>query len=197
MIDIETLSENVRRALGSDCLEATASLGELCVVVPAPRVAEALRTLRDDPAVAMAQLMDVCGVDYPDRSPVRFEVVYNLLSLRHNARLRVKVRVAEGEQVPTATGVYSSAGWFERETWDMFGIAFSGHPDLRRILTEYEFEGHPLRKDFPLWGHTEVRYDEDRRRVIHQPAKPDVNYRDFDFISPWQGDASLTRNAGK
>ncbi|HIE20639.1 MAG TPA: NADH-quinone oxidoreductase subunit C, partial [Rhodospirillales bacterium] len=126
------------------------------------------------------------GVDYPDRSP-RFEVVYNLLSLAHNNRVRVKIRTDEETPVPSATGVFSAANWWEREVWDLYGIYFSEHPDLRRILTDYGFEGHPLRKDFPLTGYVELRYDDEQKRVVYEPVKLTQEYRDFDFLSPWEG----------
>jgi NADH-quinone oxidoreductase subunit C len=130
--------------------------------------------------------MDVCGVDYPSREE-RFEVVYNLLSLTHNRRIRVKVAASEDTPVPTVVEVFSSANWWERETWDMYGIAFRDHPDLRRILTDYGFQGHPLRKDFPLTGYVEVRYDDEQKRVVYEPVKLPQDWRTFDFLSPWEG----------
>jgi len=135
-------------------------------------------------------LVDICGVDYPDRDE-RFEVVYNLLSLSHNSRVRVKVEVAEDVPVPSVTGVFSCANWWEREAWDLYGIPFSDHPDLRRILTDYGFEGHPLRKDFPLTGYVEVRYDDARKRVVYEPVKLTQEFRTFDFLSPWEGTSTL------
>ena len=138
------------------------------------------------PKCRFTVLCDICGVDYPDR-PQRFEVVYNLLSMRHNQRIRVKVETDEEQPVPSATGVFSSAGWWEREAWDLFGIYFADHPDLRRILTDYGFEGHPLRKDFPLTGYVELRYDEDQKRVVYEPVKLKQEFRSFDFLSPWEG----------
>jgi NADH-quinone oxidoreductase subunit C len=145
-----------------------------------------LTFLRDDSNCHFECLMDVCGVDHPDRDE-RFEVVYQLLSLRHNHRLRVKVTTDEDTPVPSATAVYSSANWPERETYDLFGVFFSDHPDLRRILTDYGFEGHPLRKDFPLTGFVEVRYSEEEKRVVYQPVKLVQEFRSFDFTSPWEG----------
>lgn len=186
MISVEQLRVEVMRALGGDFVSDVVDRGELCVLVRRTRIADVLRIVRDDPAIAMNQLMDVCGADYPDR-PERFDVVYNLLSLRHNVRLRIKVQTNEHSVVPTATEVYKSAGWFERETWDMFGIAFAGHPDLRRILTDYGFEGHPLRKDFPVCGYLEVRYDNDKKRIVQEPVKLVQDFRNFDFLSPWVG----------
>ncbi|KAK0331422.1 hypothetical protein LTR94_028989, partial [Friedmanniomyces endolithicus] len=132
------------------------------------------------------QLLDVCGADYPDRQE-RFEVVYHLLSLTRNARVRVKVATDEIQPVPTACEIYPSAGWFEREAYDMYGMIFAGHPDMRRLLTDYGFEGHPLRKDFPMTGYVEVRYDEEQKRVVYEPVKLTQEFRTFDFLSPWEG----------
>jgi len=182
----DQLQAEVTRALGSDLMRASVEHNELIVTVPRTRVADVLLKLRDDPAIGMNQLMDICGADYPDR-PERFEIVYNLLSLRNNARVRVKVEAGEASPVPSVTGVYSAAGWFERECWDLFGIPFSGNPDLRRILTDYGFEGHPLRKDFPLTGYVEVRYDDELKRVVYEPVKLTQDFRSFDFMSPWEG----------
>lgn len=142
--------------------------------------------LRDDQNCLFKQLIDLCGVDYPER-PERFEVVYHLLSLKLNQRIRVKVAVAEGLSVPSIINLFSAANWLERETWDMYGIKFEGHPDLRRLLTDYDFEGHPLRKDFPLTGHVELRYDETQRRIVTEPVKLRQDFRQFDFESPWEG----------
>ncbi len=160
--------------------------GELMVTAEASAVLKLLTFLRDDQNCQFKQLVDVTAVDHPDRE-ARFTVVYNLLSLRHNQRVRVKTAVAEGDTLTSVVGVFSSANWFEREVWDLFGVAFSGHPDLRRILTDYGFEGHPLRKDFPLTGHVEVRYDEDQKRVVYEPVKLTPDFRSFDFMSPWEG----------
>jgi NADH-quinone oxidoreductase subunit C len=186
MLSVQDLQNEVMRALGTAALYVYCDLDELSVHVRRTRIAEVLQTLRDDPVIAMDQLMDLCGADYPER-PERFDVVYHLLSLVNNLRVRVKIQTDEITPVPTATGVFKSAGWFERETWDMFGIAFSGHPDLRRILTDYGFEGHPLRKDFPLTGFVEVRYDPDQKRVVYEPVALPQDYRSFDFLSPWKG----------
>jgi NADH-quinone oxidoreductase subunit C len=130
--------------------------------------------------------MDITAVDYPAR-PERFEIVYNLLSMTHNHRVRVKISASEETLVPTATEIFSSAGWFEREVWDMYGVMFDGHPDLRRILTDYGFEGHPQRKDFPLTGYVELRYDEELKRVVYEPVKLTQDFRNFDYLSPWEG----------
>ncbi len=160
--------------------------GELMLVTSAQHILPLLTFLRDDENCQFTQLMDVTAVDYPNR-PERFEVVYNLLSLTKNRRVRIKIPVEEGLGVPSATEVFPAAGWFEREVWDMYGIFFMYHPDLRRILTDYGFEGHPQRKDFPLTGYVEMRYDEDQKRVVYEPVKLNQAYRSFDFLSPWEG----------
>ncbi len=146
--------------------------------------------LRDDPQFAFEQLMDLCGVDWPDRTE-RFDVIYNLLSVSLNRRLRVIVTADVTTPVPSVCGIWPCATWWEREAWDMYGILFSGQPDLRRILTDYGFEGHPLRKDFPLTGYVEVRYDEERKQVVYEPVKLTQDWRSFDFISPWEGVTTL------
>ena len=145
-----------------------------------------LTFLKDDARCQYKQLIDVTAVDYPENEK-RFEIIYNLLSIKYNSRIIVRVRVSENELVPTACGVFSSANWYEREVWDMYGIAFSDHPDLRRILSDYGFNGYPLRKDFPLSGYTQVRYDDNKKQVIQEPVKLDQEYRSFDFVSPWEG----------
>jgi NADH-quinone oxidoreductase subunit C len=142
--------------------------------------------LRDDPGCGFTILVDLCGVDYPGRSP-RFDVVYHLLSISENARIRVKIAADSETPVPSVTPVFRVADWFEREAFDMYGILFSGHPDLRRILTDYGFTGFPLRKDFPLTGYVEVRYDDEQKRVVYEPVKLVQEFRDFDFMSPWEG----------
>jgi NADH-quinone oxidoreductase subunit C len=144
-----------------------------------------LEFLRDDAVCEFKMLVDLCGADYPDRIE-RFEVIYNLLSLSKNARIRVKVNTDENTPVPTAVGTFSAANWFEREVWDMYGVYFNNHPDMRRILTDYGFEGHPQRKDFPLTGYVELRYDEERKRVVYEPVKLTQDFRRFDFTSPWE-----------
>ena len=154
--------------------------------VPASAIVTVMTVLRDDDKCLFKLLADICGVDYPDRA-ARFEVVYNLLSLKHNIRLRVKVAAAEDQPVPSIAGVHSTAGWFEREAWDLYGIYFADHPDLRRLLTDYGFEGHPLRKDFPLTGYVEVRYDIEQKRVVYEPVSLRQEFRTFDFVSPWEG----------
>lgn len=145
-----------------------------------------ISVLHDDVRLCFKQLMDIAGTDYPERAE-RFDVVYVLLSLRNNARVRVKVAAAEDTPVPSVVDIYPSAGWCEREAWDMYGIFFAGNPDLRRILTDYGFDGHPLRKDFPLTGYTEMRYDPEQQRVIYEPVKLNQAYRSFDNLSPWEG----------
>lgn len=183
---LRELGEYVQAAL-SDHVEAVdIALDELAIIVRRDAVVRVLTFLRDDVNCHFKQLMDVCAVDYPGR-PERFEVVYNLLSLSHNRRIRIKVRTDEQSAVPTVTGVFSSAGWWEREAYDLYGIWFRDHPDLRRILTDYGFEGYPLRKDFPLTGYVEVRYDDEQKRIVYEPVKLTQDFRNFDFLSPWEG----------
>jgi NADH-quinone oxidoreductase subunit C len=177
--------ELIKVALGADLLASFDEHGQLIAVVPADKIVPVLTRLRDDPALLFEQLIDVCGVDYPDRVQ-RFEVVYSLLSVSLNHRLRVKVATDEDTPVPSAVPVYPSANWFEREVWDMYGVFFADHPDLRRILTDYGFDGHPMRKDFPLTGYVELRYDPDQRRVVYEPVKLTQDFRTFDFTSPWE-----------
>jgi len=162
------------------------TFGELTVVARRETIVELLRYLRDDTRMQFWSIVDICGVDYPDREE-RFEVVYHLLSPRQNLRIRVKVTTDEATPVPSATAVYPGADWFERECWDMYGILFTGHPDLRRLLTDYGFDGHPQRKDFPLTGYVEVRYDDEMKRVVYEPVELRQEFRDFDFLSPWEG----------
>ena len=183
---LEILSGHVAAALGGAIADSSIRGGDLTLVTGPGDLIRVLTFLRDDPKCLFAQLVDLCGVDWPERAE-RFDVVYHLLSLRHNRRLRVKVAVDENTPVPSAIDVFPAAGWFEREAWDMYGILFSGHPDLRRILTDYGFQGFPLRKDFPLTGYTEVRYDEERKRVVYEPVRLTQEFRRFDFMSPWEG----------
>jgi NADH-quinone oxidoreductase subunit C len=161
-------------------------LGELTLHVARDQIASVLRYLRDDPRCLFTQLMDICGVDHPARER-RFDVVYHLLSPQLNHRIRLKLETDEYTPVPTVTGVFPAANWYEREAFDLYGILFSGHPDLRRILTDYGFQGHPLRKDFPLTGFVEVRYSEEQKRVVYEPVKLPQEFRNFDFLSPWEG----------
>ena len=159
--------------------------GELNVLADASRIVGVLTALRDRPDLAFQQLIDLCGADYPQRSR-RFDVVYHLLSMTQNRRLRVKVETDEDTPVPSVVSVYPVADWLEREAFDMYGIFFEGHPDLRRLLTDYGFHGHPLRKDFPMTGYVEVRYDDELKRVVYEPVKS-VEWRNWDFLSPWEG----------
>jgi NADH-quinone oxidoreductase subunit C len=159
---------------------------ELVVRAQRPHIVRILDFLRDDKECGFRLLIDVTAIDYPQR-PERFDVVYNLLSLRHNHRIRLKITATEEALVPSVTGVFSAAGWFEREVWDMYGIMFEGNKDLRRILTDYGFEGHPQRKDFPLTGYVELRYDEELKRVVYEPVKLTQDFRNFDYLSPWEG----------
>jgi NADH-quinone oxidoreductase subunit C len=184
--DLESLGAHVAAALPAAGARATVAFGELNLDVSAGRIVEVLRFLKDDSRFRFLQLVDICGVDYPQRLP-RFDVVYHLLSLHLNQRVRVRIRTDEATAVPSVIGVFLAANWFEREAFDMYGILFSGHPDLRRLLTDYGFDGHPLRKDFPLTGHVEVRYDEVEKRVVYEPVKLMQEFRAFDFLSPWEG----------
>jgi NADH-quinone oxidoreductase subunit C len=183
---LRDLGEYVQAALHEAVQSVDLDRDELTVVVRGDSLPRVMRFLRDDVNCQFKQLMDVCGVDFPGRAE-RFDVVYNLLSLTHNRRIRIKVRTDERTPVPTVTGVFNSAGWWERETWDLFGIPFRDHPDMRRILTDYGFEGHPLRKDFPLTGYVEVRWDDEQKRIVYEPVKLTQDFRNFDFLSPWEG----------
>ena len=183
---LQALAEHISAKL-SDALIATELRGdELCARIEREAMPRVLKFLRDDPGCAFSVLCDICGVDYPDR-PLRFELVYNLLSMSLNQRIRLKLETDEAHPVPSAVALFSSAGWWEREAWDLFGIYFADNPDLRRILTDYGFEGHPLRKDFPLTGYVEMRYDEDQKAVVYEPVRLQQEFRNFDFLSPWEG----------
>jgi NADH-quinone oxidoreductase subunit C len=179
------LGAAIKAACGPAIGDIVVAHGELNVHVETSRIAAVLKILRDDPALKFQQLIDLCGVDYPER-PKRFDVVYHLLSLNKNRRVRLKVQTDEASAVPTITGVYPVADWFEREAFDMYGIFFDDHPDLRRLLTDYGFQGYPLRKDFPMTGYVEVRYDDTQKRVVYEPVKI-TEFRAFDFLSPWEG----------
>ena len=183
---LESMRDHIRQLLGDAISDARVSRDEIIVRTSISGVIGVISSLRDDRHAAFNQLSDLTAVDYPER-PERFEMVYQLLSMRNNMRMRILVTVGEGQAVPSATAVHSAANWAEREAWDMFGIFFAGHPDLRRLLTDYGFEGHPLRKDFPLTGHVEVRYDDTQRRVVNEPVSLVQEFRDFDFLSPWEG----------
>ena len=162
------------------------AFGELTLTTTRDNIIAVLVKLRDDPALQFEQLIDLCGVDYPQRAE-RFDVVYHLLSPRKNLRVRIKITTDEATPVPSIIPVYPCANWYEREAYDMYGILFADHPDLRRLLTDYGFQGFPLRKDFPLSGHVEVRYDDEKKRVVYEPVKLTQEFRSFDFESPWEG----------
>jgi NADH-quinone oxidoreductase subunit C len=184
MEPLELLGEEIRAALPDGAIQARVAVGELTLEAPAGGIVPLLAMLRD--RFEFRTLVDICGVDWPDRAR-RFDVVYHLLSLRLNRRVRIKIQAGEGETVPSAVGVYPCANWFEREVFDMYGVPFGDHPDLRRILTDYGFSGYPLRKDFPLTGYVELRYDDELKRVVYQPVQLVQEFRDFDFMSPWEG----------
>ena len=182
---LKDLAEHVEAAIGEKVvLEPGAA--ELVLRAGRDALLEVLTFLRDDANCHFRCLVDLCGVDYPERSE-RFEIVYNLLSHRHNLRIRVKTATDEDMPVPSASGLFSSAVWLEREAWDLYGIFFSNHPDLRRLLTDYGFEGYPMRKDFPLTGYVEVRYDDEQKRVVYEPVELTQEFRSFDYLSPWEG----------
>jgi NADH-quinone oxidoreductase subunit C len=183
---LEELGGYVAGPLNRDLLHREIRYGELMITVRREAIAGVLKTLRNDGNCLFHMLIDITAVDFPEREE-RFEVVYNLLSLKRNQRIRVKVTTDEEKPVPTVIEVFPAAGWYERECWDMYGVFFSGHPDLRRMLTDYGFDGHPLRKDFPLTGYVEVRYDDEQRRVVYEPVKLRQDFRSFDFLSPWEG----------
>ena len=184
MTDLASLSESITSALGSAVTGVTMARGELTIEVAAADILNVMAHLRDGADFKI--LVDLCGNDWPQRAK-RFDVVYHLLSLTKNHRIRVKVQTDEDMPVPTTVSVYPSADWFEREAFDMFGVFFDGHPDLRRLLTDYGFHGYPLRKDFPMTGYVEVRYDDELKRVVYEPVKLTQEFRQFDFLSPWEG----------
>jgi NADH-quinone oxidoreductase subunit C len=183
---LSDLAAHVREKFGDAVLESVLAYGELTVTVAVESIVSAATFLRDDKRCQFVSIIDVCGADYPAREK-RFDVVYHLLSPKQNLRIRLKVHADEETIVPSVTGVWPGADWYERETYDLYGVLFSGHPDLRRILTDYGFEGHPLRKDFPLTGFYEVRYDDEAKRVIYEPVELKQEFRNFDFLSPWEG----------
>ena len=183
---LQELSSYIGEAVGGLVASADIAYGELTLKTDGARVIDLLTFLRDDVQCGFVNLVDICGVDWPARAE-RFDVVYHLLSPRQNQRIRVKVATGEDQPVPSACAVYPGADWFEREAYDMYGILFTGHPDLRRILTDYGFEGHPLRKDFPTTGFVEVRYDDEVKRVVYEPVELKQEFRNFDFLSPWEG----------
>ncbi|MEO6179371.1 MAG: NADH-quinone oxidoreductase subunit C [Devosia sp.] len=183
---LEALQQQVAALLGDRVETSVISFGELTVTLHRETIVDAVRMLHDDAGTKFISFVDVCGADYPDREE-RFEVVYHLLSPTRNNRIRLKIHTDDEIPVPSITSVFPGADWFERETYDLYGILFSGHPDLRRILTDYGFDGHPLRKDFPTTGYVEVRYDEERKRVVYEPVKLAQEFRQFDYLSPWEG----------
>lgn len=183
---LKELGEYVQLKLGTAVHASAVRYGELTLSVGREDIAPVLRFLRDDGRCRFEVLIDICGVDYPERTQ-RFEVVYHLLSPRLNQRIRVKLSTDEATPVASAVEIFAAANWFEREAYDMYGILFTGHPDLRRLLTDYGFQGFPLRKDFPLTGYVEVRYDDEKKRVVYEPVKLTQEFRNFDFESPWEG----------
>lgn len=187
MKELKSLASHLKKSSVASSIEKIDfNKDELYVVVKPSDIVKVCLFLRDDSECMFKMLLDICGVDYPNKDP-RFEVVYNLLSLTHNIRIRLKVRVADEQMVPSVHDVFATSLWFEREIWDLYGIPFTGNPDLRRILTDYGFQGHPLRKDFPLTGYVELRYDETQKRVVYEPVELQQDFRRFDFLSPWEG----------
>ena len=183
---LKELGKHVQDTLVDAVTGTTMRLGELSIEINRDDVLKVIKFLRDDVNCQFLTLLDVCGVDYPEDDE-RFEIVYHMLSMTHNNRIRIKLRTDEDTPVASVTSLFSSANWWEREIWDLFGVAFIDHPDLRRILTDYGFEGHPLRKDFPLTGYVEVRYDDAQKRIVYEPVKLTQEFRSFDFLSPWEG----------
>jgi NADH-quinone oxidoreductase subunit C len=183
---LSELGAYLAEKLGAKLASQQMAVGELTIVAEREAILDVIGFLRDDANCRFVSIVDVCGVDYPGR-PLRFDVVYHLLSPYKNLRVRVKVATDETTPVPSITPVFPGADWYEREAYDLYGILFSGHPDLRRLLTDYGFDGHPLRKDFPLTGFVEVRYDEERKRVVYEPVKLAQEFRNFDYLSPWEG----------
>jgi NADH-quinone oxidoreductase subunit C len=183
--DLRAHGARIKASSAGAATDFVVAFGELTVNAKAANIVQLLRTLRDDPELRFEQLIDICGADYPQRAK-RFDVVYHLLSLVKNRRVRVKIETDADTPVPSVTPVFPGADWFEREAFDMYGVFFSDHPDLRRLLTDYGFHGHPLRKDFPMTGYVEVRYDDELRRVVYEPVKS-VEFRNWDFLSPWEG----------
>ncbi|HEY0327881.1 MAG TPA: NADH-quinone oxidoreductase subunit C [Rhodopseudomonas sp.] len=185
MTDLAELGETIKAALPA-VSEASIAFGELTLTVDATRIVEVVRFLRDDPRCRFISPIDVTAVDYPGRAN-RFDVVWHLLSPALNTRIRLRAEASETTQVPSLIDVFPGVDWFEREAYDLYGVIFTGHPDMRRILTDYGFDGHPLRKDFPLSGFVEVRYDDDEKRVVYEPVRLNQEFRKFDFLSPWEG----------
>ncbi|MBY0564446.1 MAG: NADH-quinone oxidoreductase subunit C [Hyphomonadaceae bacterium] len=183
---LSDLAAHIASTMTNAIVRHDVPMGELTLVARAEHIVTVLTFLRDDPRCRFTTFVDLCGVDYPEREK-RFDVVYHLLSMPLNQRIRIKVETDEDTAVPSVAGLFPCADWFEREAFDMYGIVFSNHPDLRRILTDYGFQGFPLRKDFPLTGTVEVRYDAEQQRVVYEPVKLQQAYRNFDFLSPWEG----------
>ncbi|WP_315923670.1 NADH-quinone oxidoreductase subunit C [Mesorhizobium sp. SP-1A] len=183
---LNDLAAHIAAKLGAVVTDSVLAYGELTITVEPADIVKVATFLRDDEKCRFVSIIDVCGADYPYRAR-RFDVLYHLLSPAQNLRVRIKVQADENTLVPSVTSVWPGADWFERETYDLYGVLFSGHPDLRRILTDYGFEGHPLRKDFPLTGFVEVRYDDEAKRVIYEPVELKQEFRNFDFLSPWEG----------
>ena len=184
--ELGALEAHIKSKLGSKIMGSGIALGELTLEVAREEIVPVVEFLRDDDDCRFVCLIDICGADYPGRE-ARFDVVYHLLSPTKNARIRLRIATDEATPVPSLTGVFPGAEWFERETFDLYGIVFSNHPDLRRILTDYGFQGYPLRKDFPLTGYVEVRYDDELKKVVYEPVKLMQGFRNFDFLSPWEG----------
>ncbi|WP_372915274.1 NADH-quinone oxidoreductase subunit C [Sandarakinorhabdus sp.] len=180
------LAARLGEVLGAAVIDIAEHAGETTVVVQRDALVNVITALRDAADLQFNQLIDICGADYPDRAE-RFEIVIHLLSMTHNLRVRVKLTTDGRAPVPSLTDLYYNAGWYERETWDCYGVMFAGNPDMRRILTDYGFEGHPFRKDFPLSGHVELRWSEEHKRVVYEPVKLAQDFRSFDFLSPWEG----------
>jgi NADH-quinone oxidoreductase subunit C len=183
---LDDLGAHIAASMTSAITGQTIAAGELTLTAKADQIHPVLMFLRDDPRCRFTTLVDICGVDYPERG-TRFDVVYHLLSMHLNQRIRIKIETDEEVAVPSVASIFPCADWFEREAFDMYGILFSNHPDLRRLLTDYGFQGWPLRKDFPLSGHVEVRYDAEQQRVVYEPVKLTQAFRNFDFLSPWEG----------
>ena len=183
---MEDLKDHIEASLGDAVNSIDISFGEMTVNARRAEIVKVISFLRDDPLCRYASLIDIAGADYPGRDR-RFDVVYHMLSMSHNTRIRIKATTDADTPIPSITSLFPNADWYEREAFDMYGISFEGHPDLRRILTDYGFEGFPLRKDFPLSGFVEVRYDEERKAVIYEPVDLPQEYRSFDFMSPWEG----------
>lgn len=186
MASNDGLATRAQAVLGENLVAIVDAVGELTLIVKRESLYRTLEQLRDTPDLAFEQMLDIAGADWPERAE-RFDVSYHLLSMRHNRRLRVKVMTDEMTPIPSIVAMFPNAGWLEREVWDCYGVYFEGNPDLRRILTDYGFEGHPFRKDFPLTGHVELHYSEEQARVVYAPVKLKQDFRNFDFLSPWEG----------